>query len=81
MKKVIALTALFIIMVISVSGCLGDDICKEIERESAKNNVTCHCVKTDIIPQEYENLSAKAKCTCLCYSDGVWVNTTVAMSD
>jgi hypothetical protein len=79
MKKLISLFALA--LVILVSGCLEDDFCKELERELGENNVTCHCVRVEIIPEGYENLSAEPKCSCICYTDYGWVNTTIAVSE
>ncbi len=80
MKRTIALGILFI-LVISISGCLENDFCKELERELAKNNVTCNCIRIDIIPEGYENLSAEPKCSCMCYTDYGLVNTTIAISE
>lgn len=80
MKKITPVIILFA-LVISVSGCLEDDFCKELERELANNNVTCHCVRTDFVPEEYKNLSAEPKCSCVCYTDYGWVNTTIAVSE
>ncbi len=79
MKKVVALFILFLV-VLSISGCVENNFCKELERELAKNNVTCHCVPTKFLPEEYENISAEPKCSCLCYSNGVWINTTIAIA-
>ena len=79
MKRVVLV--LLVILVLFTSGCLEDNICKDIEREAAKNNITCHCTPTNIMPSDYENISAKPKCACLCYSNGVWVNTTIAIAD
>ena len=80
MKKAFAIFVMALLVILS-SGCLQNDMCKNIEKEMAKKNITCHCTQTDFMPEEYKNLSAKPECACLCYSNGVWINTTIAVAD
>ena len=80
MKKAIILLV-FVALVLFVSGCIGDNLCREVEKKAAEKNITCKCVPTDFLPKEYENISAKPRCTCLCYSQGVWINTTIAIAE
>jgi|GEM_PF-4013692 len=81
MRKITAVLTLVIILVILVSGCLENDLCKELEKEMKERNVTCYCTKTNVIPSEYENLSVEPKCSCLCFTQGKWINTTIAVSN
>ena len=77
MKKIIAITILFI-LIISVSGCLEKDMCKELEKELKNNNAICTCEKTDFIPEEHQDLPIKSTCNCMCYTGNEWINITVA---
>lgn len=82
MKRMIALFTL--VLVISISGCLEEDTCKEIENEMTKHNITCKCSTTDFqpfTPEEVEERIDEVKCYCLCTKDGISVKVILLPND